>query len=114
MTTPQLTTLDHDGWMIDDGEVAHAENPEEFWIPPLIDRQSLEPGEIAKIRFYIRTVNKSGEVVDHGERMWVQVKERLGDWYFGVLDNDPHCTEDIRSGLPLWFQARHVIAIYHD
>ena len=114
MTTPHLTTLDHDGWTIDDGEVAHAENPEKFWIPPLIDRQSLKPGAIAKLRFYIRTVNEAGDVVDHGERMWVQVTERFGDWYFGALDNDPHCTEDIGSGLELWFQARHVIDIYHD
>ena len=54
MANPQMTTLEADGWMIDDGELAHAENPVHFWIPPLTDRQSLEPGSIAKIRFYIR------------------------------------------------------------
>ena len=111
MTTPQLTTLEDDGWVIDDGEIAHAESPDKFWIPPLSDRQSLESGAIVKIRFYIRAPDDSGDLVDHGERMWVQVKERHGDWYFGALDNDSHCTDAIQAGMPLWFQARHVIDI---
>jgi uncharacterized protein YegJ (DUF2314 family) len=111
---PHLTTLESDGWMIDDGEVAHAESPESYWIPSLADRQSLEAGAIAKVRFYIRTTDESGEVVDHGERMWVKVQERHGDWYFGLLDNDPYCTDDIKAGFPLWFQARHVIGVYKE
>jgi hypothetical protein len=111
VTTPQLTTLEADGWMIDDGEIAHAESPDKFWIPSLRERQALEPGSIVKIRFYIRVPNDTGELVDHGERMWVQVKERHGDWYFGALDNDPYCTDWIQAGMPLWFQPRHVIDI---
>lgn len=111
MITPRLTTLEADGWAIDDGERAHAESPEEFWIPAISDRQSLEPGSIVKIRFYIRAPDGSGDLVDHGERMWVQVKERHGDWYFGTLDNDPYCTDAIQAGMLLWFQPRHVIDI---
>jgi hypothetical protein len=97
--------------MIDDGEIANAENPDKFWIPPLHDRQSLVPGSVVKIRFYIRAPNASGELVDFGERMWVEIKELHGDWYFGTLDNDPSCTDSIRAGMPLWFQPRHVIDI---
>lgn len=97
--------------MIDDGEAAHAENPEGFWIPPQADRHSLQPGDIVKIRFYIRVTNESGELVDHGERMWVQLKERLAGWYRGELDNDPYCTDTIKSGMELWFQPRHIIDI---
>lgn len=111
MTGPKLTTLEVDGWMIDDGEIAHAHNPDKFWIPSLHDRQSLVPGSTVKIRFYIRAPNDSGDLVDFGERMWVQVKERHGDWYLGELDNDPHCTDTIRAGMALWFQSRHVIDI---
>jgi uncharacterized protein YbaA (DUF1428 family) len=44
--------------------------------------------------------------------MWFKVKERLGDWYLGALDNDPYFTDIIRAGMPLWFQPRHVIDIY--
>lgn len=111
MTVPKLTTLEADGWMIDDGEKSHADDPINFWIPALSDRESLEPGSIAKIRFYIRAPNDAGDLVDHGERMWVQVKERHDDWYFGTLDDDPYCTDTIQAGMPLWFQPRHVIDI---
>jgi len=111
VNTPRLTTLDADGWKIDDGEAAHAENPDKFWIPSMSDRQSLESGAIVKIRFYIRAPNESGDLVDHGERMWVQVRERHGDWYLGELDNDPYCTDAIQAGMPIWFQPRHVIDI---
>jgi hypothetical protein len=112
VTIPHLTSLEADGWTIDDGEAAHAESPDTYWIPPLAARQALQPGAIVKIRFYIRAPDDSGELVDHGERMWVQVKERHPDWYLGVLDNDPYCTDSIQAGLELWFQPRHVIDIH--
>ncbi|GAB3374438.1 hypothetical protein GCM10027431_26980 [Lysobacter rhizosphaerae] len=111
MTNPHLTSIEADGWLIDDGEVAHQESPETFWIPPLAERQSLEPGSLVKIRFYIRAPNDSGELVDHGERMWVLVKARHDDWYLGALDNDPYCTDAIQAGMELWFQPRHIIDI---
>src|SRR5690606_34477603 len=93
-------------------EVAHAESPETYWIPPRTDRESLQPGDLVKLRFYIRVTGQDGAVVDHGERMWVQITDRAGDWYRGRLDNEPHCTDAIRAGLALWFQPRHIIAIY--
>lgn len=114
MTLPYLTTLEADGWTIDDGEVAHAESPETYFIPSLAERESLASGNLVKIRFYIRVPDESGSVVDHGERMWVLVKERRDGWYRGELDNDPYCTDAIQAGMALWFQPRHIIAIYQD
>jgi hypothetical protein len=111
VTTPHLTSIEAEGWIIDDGEVAHAENPETYWIPHQPERESLMPGNLAKVRFYIRAPNDSGDLVDHGERMWVQIKERVDGWYRGELDNDPYCTDTIQAGMELWFQPRHVIAI---
>lgn len=108
---PQLTTLDADSWMIDDGELAHAESPDTFWIPPLSERQSLRPGDFAKIRFYIRTIDESGDTSDFGERMWVKVLNVEDGWYHGELDNQPHCTDAIEPGLKVCFQPRHVIDI---
>ena len=109
--TPHLTNIDDDGWEIDDGESAHAKWPESYSIPDLVERQSLRAGDLVKIVFYIRTENESGEVVDNGERMWVIVNSTLGHWYSGTLDNDPYCTKEIAAGMPVWFEARHVIAI---
>ncbi len=97
--------------MIDDGEASHAESPETYLIPPQADRRSLQPGNLVKIRFYIRAPDESGNLVDHGERMWVQIKECAGGWYRGELDNDPYCTDAIQAGMELWFQPRHIIAI---
>lgn len=114
MTSPHLTSLEADGWAIDDGEVARAESPETYPIPPKAARESLEPGGLVKIRFYIRVPDESGNFVDHGERMWVLVKERRGGWYRGELDNEPYCTNAIQAGMGLWFQPRHIIAIYQD
>ena len=114
MTSPHLTSLEADGWAIDDGEVAHAASPETYLIPSKAERESLEPNSLVKIRFYIRAPDESGNVVDHGERMWVLVKECGEGWYRGELDNDPYCTDAIQAGMVLWFQPRHVIAIYRD
>jgi hypothetical protein len=112
MSTPHLTSLEVDGWMIHDAEVAYAENPQTYWIPPLAERQSVNVSGLVKIRFYIRVQSDDGEVVDHGERMWVIIHEHKNGWYRGKLDNDPYCTNDIRAGLEVWFQPRHIIAIH--
>lgn len=112
MSTPRLATREHDGWWLSDGEEAHAESPESFWIPHAEARRGLAPGDIAKLRFYILGPDASGEEVEHGERMWVQVLECKAGWYRGALDNDPHCTDRLQAGMKLWFQPRHVIDIH--
>lgn len=45
------------------------------------------------------------------ERMWVIVTEVRPEFYAGVLDNDPFCTDEIRSGMRVEFHADHVIQI---
>jgi len=109
MGKPFLTSLDVDGWCIDDGEVAHAQSPTTFEIPPHSVRMNLAVGDTAKLRFYIRVTADDGELEDYGERMWVEVKGRIDDWYRGELLNQPDCTPDICPGWEVWFQPRHVI-----
>jgi uncharacterized protein YegJ (DUF2314 family) len=46
------------------------------------------------------------------ERMWVLIKSRNGSRYTGILDNDPYCTDQIKAGLEVSFEPRHVIDIY--
>ena len=111
MGKPYLTTLDDDGWMIDDAEAAQAATPDTYWIPDLDIRNSLQIRDFAKIRFYIRTEDDDGEIEDHGERMWVKVVGQLEDWYRGELANQPSATPEIKPGFEVWFQARHVINI---
>jgi hypothetical protein len=46
--------------------------------------------------------------------MWVIVKGKQQGGYLGILDNDPVCTQKMRSGVEVRFEPRHVISIYGD
>jgi hypothetical protein len=101
-----------DGWCLEDGENLHRAAPKTFWIPELERRQSLEPGDFAKLVFQISLDSDEEPVAV--ERMWVLVRQRVGNDYFGLLDNDPFCLEEndvLWSGVELPFSSRHVIDI---
>jgi hypothetical protein len=104
--------FDRDGWCLDDGEEYHHAAPETFWIPAESDRNSLQPGDFAKLIFRI-----SVDDADHPvavERMWVLVRGRVGQQYFGMLDTNPDAlaeNEVLWSGVEVPFESRHVIAI---
>jgi len=46
------------------------------------------------------------------ERMWVVVKRPGAGRYVGILDNDPACTGEMRHGLEVAFEPRHVIRVH--
>jgi hypothetical protein len=107
--------LDLVSWELDDGEAVHREAPNTFWIPPQEKRESLAHGAVVKLIFRIVLRNtKTGEEQVEVERMWVIVERREGSGYAGVLDNDPYCTSDLKSGETVLFEPRHVIQIYVD
>lgn len=104
--------IEVDGWCLDDGEAYHVEAPGTFWIPDRESRESLEPGDLAKLifRFNIDDAEETVAV----ERMWVLVRERVPGGYLGVLDNDPDALEEndeFWSGIELPFAPHHVINI---
>lgn len=109
-----LTQIDKDGWELDDGEEINRDTPSTFWIPPSEQRNNLLPGQIVKLIFRIKTINENKVKEFHVERMWVIVQERLDNVYRGILDNDPYCTDDIRAGLQVYFEPRHVINIHEE
>ena len=109
MREPDFET---DGWSLEDGEQRHREASDTFWLPELNDRQSLEPGDLVKLIFRISVDNEDEPVAV--ERMWVIVRERVGNQYLGILDNDPRAigeNEELWSGVELPFSPRHVIDI---
>jgi hypothetical protein len=85
-------------------EERHAQNPETFWIPDLADRNSLQPGDVAKVIF----ITYTGDV--SGERIWILVTGRVGDRYTGTLDNEPFIIAG-KYGDHVIFRAEHVIDI---
>ena len=111
MSTPYLATLDEDGWALDDGEKAHAEHPDTFWIPSQQERDNLKVGDLAKLRFVLALVDEEGNEEEAAERMWVEVEECADAWYRGVLTNQPASTDEVLLGMEVWFEPRHVIDI---
>ena len=93
-------------YTLDDGAQTHREFPDTFQIPSQAERENLKPGDLAKLIFRI----SNGDEVNV-ERMWVQVLEVSSQSYVGVLDNDPYCTNEIRSGMKVQFHPDHVIQI---
>lgn len=100
----------NNGWCLDDGETRHAEAPDTFWIPDRRARESLQPGDLAKLMFRISVAHEDVAV----ESMWVVVRERTSSGYLGILDNDPYAiaeNDEFWSGTELPFSAKHVINI---
>ncbi|MBO1270187.1 DUF2314 domain-containing protein [Shewanella sp. 4t3-1-2LB] len=88
------------------------ENPDTFELPADEKVRTLEPGSLVKLVFLISYENSREEWVTEGERMWVEVSENKYPNFTGVLDNDPYCTNEIKSGIVILFTAANVIAIY--
>lgn len=92
---------------LEDAENLSRENPDSFWIPARGRRESLVEEDLVKLIFNISDGDQT-----QGERMWVLVKSADRSRYIGVLDNDPHFTDQIKAGLEVEFEPRHVIDIY--
>ena len=93
----------------EDGEALNQENSDTFWIPPKERRENLVKDDLVKLVFNLT----DGEQTQ-GERMWVIVKGRDSSGYTGILDNDPYSTDQIKAGLEVSFEPRHVIDIFED
>jgi hypothetical protein len=101
-----------DGWCLEDAEERHRESPKTFWIPALEDRRRLGPGDHAKLIFRIAVDDPAAPAAV--ERMWVLVRERAGEGWFGLLDNHPRAiaeNDEFWSGVEIPFASRHVIDI---
>lgn len=109
----RLPDYELDGWCLEDGEDYQRAAPETFWLPERTRRESLQPGDYAKLIFRIALEDADNER-DVVERMWVLVRERSGGRYFGLLDNEPDAIEEndeLWLGTELPFEARHVIDV---
>jgi hypothetical protein len=107
-----LATIQQDGWELEDGEARHSESSDTFEIPAIEERLSLRPDQRVKLIFRIALRDEAGVESEAAERMWVEVKSKSDFYYSGTLDNDAYSTKEIRAGLPVLFQPRHVIQIY--
>jgi hypothetical protein len=89
-------TIEENGWELVSAEERAAAAPDTFQIPPRAIRESLSPGDAAKLLFDIET-REDGRVVDRGvDRMWVIVKAKTDEGYIGALDNNPGAAENLQ------------------
>jgi uncharacterized protein YegJ (DUF2314 family) len=107
---PSFTTIEKNGWTLDSAEERAADAPATFLIPSREVRESLSPGDAAKLLFDIET-REGARVIDRGvDRMWVIVKTKTDRGYIGVLDNDPGHAENLtlHEGDLVIFRPEHV------
>ena len=90
-------------YTLEDGEALNREHPDRFEIPARHERETLAPGDHAKVVFV-----HDGQ----GERMWVEVSsaDPADDSYEGALANRPTLVP-IKLGDVVRFEPRHVIQI---
>jgi uncharacterized protein YegJ (DUF2314 family) len=95
---------------LESAEQYAADAPATFLIPSRAERESLAPGDAAKLLFDIET-RDGDRVIDRTvHRMWVIIKVRTDSGYMGVLDNDPGDPENrtLREGDLVVFGPEHV------
>ncbi len=94
-----------------DAEARHREAPRAFFIPARSERESLTPGELAKLLFEIVD---PGDDMPGGERMWVEVMAVEDGRYVGALTNQPHAITTIQLGDAIRFGPEHVISTVEE
>lgn len=110
---PVDPTIEQNGWTLESAEDRHAEHPNTFEIPSRDRRDSIAPGQAAKLLFDIEAT-EDGRVVDRGiDRMWVLVRSKANDGYFGVLVNNPRRKgkSPVREGDTVFFKPEHVASL---
>ena len=107
-----LPNYETDHYELDNGEEIHNEYPETFEIPPREIRDNLKVGYLVKLIFRMEQRTNQEEI--SVERMWVEITEKKGSYYSGVLDNDPSTDVFVECGITVNFKAEHIIQIYEE
>lgn len=107
----ELPTFEKDGFELENGVETNKLYSETFHIPSEKEKSELEKGNIVKLTFHIQTQDDKGEVKINPERMWVIIFERDGEWFEGILDNQPFCTDQINPGMQVIFKLENIINI---
>lgn len=111
---PILANLGDNGWELENGEEYANRSPETFKIPERTQRENLKAGDVVKLIFQSIPDEEEYEGEKVVERMWVFVKGKRENFYFGEIDNDSVSTGKLHSGTEIWFLPEHVIAIYQE
>jgi hypothetical protein len=105
-----LPTYENDGFILNNGYEIHLEHPDTFWVPDELIRKNIQRGWHVKLIYNIEVIDpETKEKTYEVERMWTLVGGKEREYYFGYLDNDPYCTEDLRAGKKVYFTHEYII-----
>jgi hypothetical protein len=99
----RLPTLNRDGFRLDDVAWSATQIIFDSPIPDKKEINNLRQGDLVKLKF----VDKDGEV----ERMWVEYRDREGEFLQGELRNDAYGNAELAHGKTVYFHANHVFQI---
>ena len=91
------------GWYLDNVYERGKEAPYTFYVPSREVIDELEVGDMVKLIF----MYEHG-VEFEGERMWVEIQERTGDSFKGVLTNEPYEKGILELGQEVTFKVEHI------
>ncbi len=106
----QLATYKNNRYKLENGEERHRKYPDTFYIPKLVLRGNLQSNDIVKLIFKMQEKTDLNNIVV--ERMWVIIEKKIGNFYIGILDNDPLADVYLQCGDKIYFKSRHIIDIY--
>ncbi len=98
-------------WRLDDAQKLADEFPYTFHKPSSEAVRLLQAEDEAKLIFRFHS---DAADVPNAERMWVEIKERSGSKFKGILDNDPLHIKDLKCGDPVTFEEKHIIQVSID
>ncbi|WMJ74885.1 hypothetical protein RCC89_17205 [Cytophagaceae bacterium ABcell3] len=100
----KLPIVSRFGWFLEDVFSLRflQQSQEPFFLQPLRN------DDIVKLNFTIITIGAEKEMKMNFEKMWVHVKGEENGLYKGILDNDAACTDELKTGMELWFSPYHV------
>lgn len=110
----RLASFEIENWQLDSAVARNQQYPDSFEIPAESDRLSLHSGDLAKLIFEYRLEDLGDEDAPNVERMWVEVHERVGSFYLGILTNEPILAierHQLELGSRIIFLPEHVMDI---
>ncbi|MFJ7973691.1 DUF2185 domain-containing protein [Psychrobacillus sp. NPDC096389] len=90
-------------WYLDNVYERNKESPYTFYVPSKQVIDMLNVGDIVKLIF---VATKNEEYA--GERMWVEISYRQGNYFKGMLTNEPLNFKNLKYGQEITFQTEHI------
>lgn len=91
-------------WYLENVYEIKAQAPYTFYVPSKGVVGRLKRGDIVKLIF----TAPEGKDGFAGERMWVEITERNGNRFTGVLANEPFIVETLKMGDEITFAGEHI------